>query len=1470
MSTESSSSKEDMSFPRDRSNFGSNSSYLPLRRTSQYQNYDYHSNPNENEEIENNNVDYGTTEFIDKFYKEFRNRNRYHYKNENNETNNQINDKNINEFCENQNFNMSHNFCFSTPKVPSETIQIPKEIKLHISKVVVLLSDLSSLNLNGKKVQSKYIHSWKNISQISTVEAKKILSNYYIDNYKNIVFRHQEVPAAKGNLNIATGKAKSTNILKTGQQYMASTKISNSPNSKQPKVSPNSSNFGSSVIPVQMFVKWTNEEQRNVFTKTNQFNSNVSINIFHYVGLGLSPPTEDSLYTLDSKYQKPTKMLISELNLTPPSLSIFDCDKAAILLDYFKKHDTNLNGSTEKCLFSAFFATSKSEQLRIPSNMPQNLFSCILLSPARAFSKITKIRVEDKSMFKMLLTIFTESIGLDSLPTETFYSIFRGEDNVSVLWQNFFLAQRLMHKYGLQSQSYPELKDMSEHQLWYQFEYAMMSHATLSNQNKKKETDSNSTKDGNDYSNDEDESDFDSITTNNSTGTMTNFVSNVKKTNSTNYISNTLVTSNPIINLSNMYCISFDTLENPPSYVTAFIASLIIVPELHANIMAKIARFMSKSPQNCVIMGKVLNYSIVCRLPEEDNEDIFVDWCCVMSGFLLAVPSLAAYFSKSTTSNDLIQICSRIIENRSKANKTKSCKNLNPENANISLFEKNSNSNTKLVRSSKLNKAFTKSSSHENLDKYNYYELHSDAICVYLLSIIVAVRDCHKSMMSFVRASQLEDFTRYIFTSSPILREWIVIFLHSSFTKCTPFLGDVGPIGIQTYSALLLYEKRNFTRAAALTVLTAMMSDTNISFDHTLMNCALKAAIDGSYIVRHAFLLCTAYYVELTNRKLLDENDDEDSNSNESSGFTPLPVNSNNDSSNYNEFNPGTDNQYRNEFVTINEEDTKINKIIDDFIKNDSEKFSKNSKSFKGIPKLKRLIQFLQKDPYPENSKLATMILNNSSKNIDQNSNSDSESDSSSTNSITATSILNRCQKYAVQIHRMAHTLLFSRRVDDRYSIRQRYCDNFFDDDELEIFELVDTNSGPIYTIAFDFGHKTFCTASINGEIVWGENRWKLGDDVVIESICPLRDLAWAAITNEGIVYILRDGQEEPVDEFRPSMREFHKQKLESQIELKSQSNTFNENHSNQQLDDKFKNSNSLENKKSPEIIHGVLCSSPDCSIVFISQGNNEILAWDIEALLLVGRIDVESPPKFMTLINGKLYVALMNGVVLQIGIKNASLSEKQSSVSAASTSESPSISSFVQAQNQNQNLYQTIIQIQNSNANENENSSDNEYDNYNYDEVEDNDGNDTFNENTYTSGDELILYVKKRNEKFKNKNILGIGNHKGLLYSVIDKGPLYFWEDFEFPRQITDDLTESPADFCVHPLYPVSLILNETPLLIQLYEDAPIMLKTKRNHKCTCCCFDGERLLCAIGYDDGLVAVWRIQKPKKETSNGD
>ncbi|OHS99507.1 hypothetical protein TRFO_34048 [Tritrichomonas foetus] len=1162
--------------------------------------YEHSISPNSIDDLEDTHADYPVSDYISQFYNDFQNR-----------------------------IIKPPDQFYTHAIPPDEAIQIPRSTTPGIERVLIHLLDWTSLNIS-KKSQSKYIHSWCDTSLVTSVEARRLIQSFFNNGYSAIIPNGSMTLRVE----ISTSKAPSHWLF------------------------------------------------NRLFPK--------SVRLFHYVGMGFPPPEEDRIFMTEAQSSHEGWTSLKELwNTLHPAILIFDCDKAAIVNNFLmgtknrrnsiicrdsntnstnsyssnlsintnnksnnktnnnsnktnnsknkitnnttnnnmtnsnatnnnmtNNNNTNntnvnknknannnsysnivaqnneidnrnnrdnsnkknsntdvnnldnisdLNTGVDGDLLFAFYACAKNEQLRIPSTLPQNFFSCILLSPAEAFSAITSIKVQDLKMFEQLLTIFTETIAMDTLPTETFYRLFRSNPTIASLWQRFFLAQRLMHTFGLHSQSYPEMKDTSEHQLWYQFEYTLMSTSNC---------------------------------------TYSNMNSN----------------ANPIIKLSNMYNITFDGLDYPPQYVSAFMASFLQVEEIHKDVLHRIANFMSKSPQNCYTMGKVLNFRNFNDFSKIflSNEDYFTDWSCVLSGFLLVAPSLTNMLSKLPTS-DVIKICT----------------------------------------------------------SPNY----GDRIKVFLLSILVTIRDRQSHLICSFNPETTDKILSLIFYSSPILREWIIIFCHSSSARYNSDANIIGPTGIHTITMLLLYENRKFTRAIALAVLTTIMTTRSPEFNETIMRCALKASIDGSHIVRHAFLLCAAIYMKLNNVSI-----------------------------NENEKEYELDYLIRKDIQQFTNTNTNIN------LNNQQNSDQQNNLIDKQIvPQITPLLKFLMKDPYEENSNFAKKIIE-------------------SIETMDLNELVALQNEYTCYIHKMAHTLLFSQKCS-KYQIHQRYCDNFFSDDQLEQFELIDTNTGPIVAIAFDYSHKTFCTASANGIVAWGENRWKICENnEAIQAICPLSDLSWAVVSNVGVVYVLRDGLEKPIDAFMPSMK--------------------------------------------PPTGKTIMLSSPDSSHVYISQGNNELLVWDIEALLMIDRIDVENPIKLMAKINEFLYLAFENGVVVQL--------------------------------------------------------------------------------NTKTND------IIGRNEMHKGQNIVRIGNHNNILFSATENGPLFFWEDFEFPRQISDEWNFC-NDFLVHPIYPIAIKTNEICTLLQLYEDAPIELQTNRKHTCTCCCFDGNRPLCAIGYDDGFVSVWRITKPNEQ-----
>lgn len=425
---------------------------------------------------------------------------------------------------------------FYIPNTEENPIQVPEPVNSSIDKVIVHLLDLAAL-IGGKKQAAHCIHSWCDVSAVSSVEAKRVISTFFQKQYNEI---------------------------------------------------------GS--WPVKVDLSWAKSFQLKTFNKPPQ-NLSHSIRIFHYIGLGFPPPETERIWMKDTAFSRGSWTNLSELRstLTPPCLLIFDCDNAAILRGYLSKKENHLTmyDRNSAQTFFVFFACTATEQLHIASTLPQNFFSCILLSPDLSFSAITGIEIPNNKLetFNTLLELFTETIALDSLPYLTYQLLFRSNNIISVMWCRFMLAQRLMKNFGLHSQSIPELPDMSEHLLWKMFEYSLMC--------------------------------------------MDKF--------------------NPIEQLSELYLRHFESVPHPPKYVCAFVANLLKIPDQKTNVLHHIAKFMKQSPANCRAMGEVLNfrnigdYSSLVRGSEEE----FIDWCVVLSGMLFAIPSLAKLIAPSFSLTEL-------------------------------------------------------------------------------------------------------------------------------------------------------------------------------------------------------------------------------------------------------------------------------------------------------------------------------------------------------------------------------------------------------------------------------------------------------------------------------------------------------------------------------------------------------------------------------------------------------------------------------------------------------------------------------------------------------------------------------------------------------------------------------------------------------------------------------------------------
>ena len=653
---------EDEPLPND----SSNSIQSDLHRTSNLNGY-----PFDDDTLDS----YQLSEYLNKFYQDFPNQN---------------------------NIVIPHPY-FRLPPFKDNKVKIEIPTNTKIEKVIIHLLDLTSMSNNKKHI----IHSWCDLGAMTSVEAKRLVTQFISTGYKEL-----------GDPNAWVFK---------------------------PELS------------------WAKTLNFRMFQKTSQSVSH-SIRIFHYIGIGFPSPEKDRIFMKDNVYSHGNYTMLSDIYqaLKPPSMLIFDCDEAAVLKPFLM--ELKEKEDKEEHMFFALFSCSQNEQLRIASNLPKNFFTCTLLSPEKAFSAITGINVEgQKSLFLRFLNIFMDSIAVDMLSSDQFQLLFRSNGTIASIWRRFLLAQRLMMTFGLHCQSIPVIADTSEHQLWVQFEYAMMS----------------------------------------------------------------IKNGNPLQKFADLYKSYFIEVELPPLHVCSFVISLLDFEELKPSILKILSKFMERSPVNCVLIGRILDYHKLGNFDPTLNSPLLKYWCTVMSGLLLA----ENFPSKSNT-------------------------------ANFSQFQE------------EMGAAFN--------DKL------PERTRILIFSILVFMNDSQSCLNHYINSEQvIEKNLSALFESSPAVRQWIFLFIQSSISTfpAEPIL--IGPTAIHGYAMLLMYDSSYITRAAAICLLSYIMAPDWINFNNNVIRIAMKGALDGSYVVRLCFLRCLYRYISLSNYSF-DDDDDEPEDTELIVRFDPL------------------------------------------------------------------------------------------------------------------------------------------------------------------------------------------------------------------------------------------------------------------------------------------------------------------------------------------------------------------------------------------------------------------------------------------------------------------------------------------------------------------------------------------------------------------------------------------------------
>jgi hypothetical protein len=102
--------------------------------------------------------------------------------------------------------------------------------------------------------------------------------------------------------------------------------------------------------------------------------------------------------------------------------------------------------------------------------------------------------------------------------------------------------------------------------------------------------------------------------------------------------------------------------------------------------------------------------------------------------------------------------------------------------------------------------------------------------------------------------------------TDPLVREWITLNIHATIIRHNVDPKEQTESNLTAYTALLLLDGSRYTRAAAVSILTSLMTPNYPAFNAALMRIATRVVTDGSALVRRALVHCLAKYVKVRGR----------------------------------------------------------------------------------------------------------------------------------------------------------------------------------------------------------------------------------------------------------------------------------------------------------------------------------------------------------------------------------------------------------------------------------------------------------------------------------------------------------------------------------------------------------------------------------------------------------------------------
>ncbi|CAK4081189.1 unnamed protein product [Aphanomyces euteiches] len=210
--------------------------------------------------------------------------------------------------------------------------------------------------------------------------------------------------------------------------------------------------------------------------------------LFHYNGHGVPRPTANGeIWVFNKTFTQYIPLLVYELQVWvgTPSIYVFDCSAAGILLQHFRSTDAALVlaacGPDEvlpmsPSLCADVFTSCLTTPITIALRwfLSQNEKSMGHLEPSvidRIPGKLTD-RKTPLGELNWIFTAITDTIAWNLLPPPLFQRLFRQDLLVASLFRNFLLAERIMKTQGCTPCSIPALPSTAHHPLWRSWDLA--------------------------------------------------------------------------------------------------------------------------------------------------------------------------------------------------------------------------------------------------------------------------------------------------------------------------------------------------------------------------------------------------------------------------------------------------------------------------------------------------------------------------------------------------------------------------------------------------------------------------------------------------------------------------------------------------------------------------------------------------------------------------------------------------------------------------------------------------------------------------------------------------------------------------------------------------------------------------------------------------------------------------------------